>query len=236
MGIQKGLASIQGYREEQDRKREAAAGPKTNWLGIKDKEVVKVRFLQELDEGAANYSEKNGLGFFATEHSSPADYRKKALCSMDDEEQCFGCEQHRLDWKAGWKAKSRLYINVLVKRADGTEEVAVMSQSNGPKAVIAASVLEYAVENNTLTDRWWRITRTGSKADDTTYTTFIFGPDDDVKIEDYEVQDLDRCVRVIPYAEQEAFFLGAATRPSEATSEGIAALAAPKGSGQDEAW
>jgi len=47
MGIQKGLKSIQGYREEQDRKREAAAGPKTNWLTIKDKEVVKVRFLQE---------------------------------------------------------------------------------------------------------------------------------------------------------------------------------------------
>ena len=233
MGIQRGLKSIQGYREEQDRKREAAAGPRTNWLKIADKEVVKVRFLQELDEGAANYSEKNGLGFFATEHSSPTDYRKKAVCSMDDEEQCFGCEQHRLDWKAGWKAKSRLYINVLVKRANGDEEVAVMSQSNGPKAVIAASVLEYAVENNTLTDRWWRITRSGSKADDTTYTTFIFGPDDDVKIEDHEVQDLDRCVRVVPYAEQEAFFIGAAVRPSEESDEGVAAS---KSSGQDDAW
>lgn len=215
MGIQKGLASINSYREEQERRREAAAAPKVNWLKIVDKEVVKVRFLQELDEGAENYSEKNGLGFFATEHSNPDDYRKKAVCSMDDEEQCIGCEKHREDWRAGWKAKSRLYINVLVKRANGDEEVAVMSQSNGPKAVIAAQVLEYAVENNTLTDRWWRITRTGSKADDTTYTTFIYGPEDDVKVEDYELQDLERCVRVIPYAEQEAFFFGATPRPSD---------------------
>lgn len=231
MGIQKGLASIKGYKEEQDRKREAAAGPKTNWLTIADKETVKVWFLQELDEGAENYSEKNGLGFFATEHSSPDDYRKKALCSMDDEEECTGCEKHKEDWRAGWKAKSRLYINVLVERKDGTQEVAVMSQSNGPKAVIAPMVLEYAVENNTLTDRWWKITRSGATAQDTTYTTFVYGPTDDVKVEDHELNDLDRCVRVVPYAEQEAFFFGAAERPADTREDAQVGTAS-----HDEKW
>lgn len=232
MGIQKGLKSIKAYGDEQERRREAASAPKTNWLTIGDKEVVKVRFLQELDEGATNYSEKNGLGFFATEHSSPADYKKKALCSADEDEDCFGCEQHRADWKAGWKAKSRLYINVLVKRADGKEEVAVMSQSNGPKAVIAKQVLEYAVENNTLTDRWWKITRSGKNADDTSYTTFIYGPDEDVKTEGFEVQDLDRCVRKIPYEEQEAFFMGTPSRPSE----DVDLTKTKVSSSTDEAW
>ena len=212
MGIQKGLSAIQAYKEELERRKAAAEAGKINWLKIAPGESVEVRFLQELDESALNYSEKNGLGFFATEHTKPGkdNFMTKCLCSMDDEEQCFGCEQHKKDWKAGWKAKSRLYINVLVRRKDGTEEVAVMSQPNGSKSVIAPMLLEYAVENNTITDRWWKITREGEDQE-TVYKPFVRQPVDDVNPEDHEVFDLDRCVRKVPYAEQEAFFVGVAS-------------------------
>ena len=216
MGIQKGLKAIQAYNEELERRKEAAEAGKINWLKMEDGESVEVRYLQELDESAENYSEKNGLGIFATEHTKPGkqNFMVKALCSMDDEEQCKGCEYHKADWKAGWKAKSRLYINVLVRRKDGTEEVAVMSQSNGAKGVIAKMLLDYAIENNTVTDRWWKITRNG-EGESTTYTPFVRNPVDDVNPEDYEVFDLNRCVRTVPYAEQEAFYIGVADKDAE---------------------
>ena len=216
MGIQKGLNAIKAYNEEIERRKEAAEAGKINWLKMEDGESVEMRFLQELDESALNYSEKNGLGFFATEHTKPGkqNFMVKALCSADDEEKCLGCEEHKKDWKAGWKAKSRLYINVLVRRKDGTEEVAVLSQPNGPKAVIAKMVLDYAVENNTITDRWWKITRNGTD-EATTYTPFVRNPVDDVNPEDYEVFDLDRAVRKVTYAEQQAFFFGTAEKDAE---------------------
>lgn len=243
MAIQKGLASIKNYNDELARRKAAAEAAKVPWLKIEDGESVKVWYLQELDEGAKNYSEKNGLGFFATEHSNPKNFKIKASCSQDDEEACVGCEKHREDWKLGWKPKSTLYINVLVERKDKegklVREVAVMSQGNGPKAVIAPMILEYAVENNSIADRWWKITRKGATAQDTTYTPVVYGPPDNPKdvvdVESYELTDLQRCVRVVPYAEQEAFFFGTTPKPSE--DEGFDGPSESSGStSADEVW
>jgi hypothetical protein len=210
MGIQKGLKAINAYKEELQRRKDAVEAGKKNWFKMEDGESVEMRFLQEIDESCENYSEKNGIGVFASEHVKPGkqNFGVKAVCSMDDEEQCFGCEQHKLDWKAGWKAKNKLYINVLVKRKDGSQEVAVLSTSNGPKGTIAPLAITYAEENNTITDRWWKITRIGT-GESTVYQTFVRGPSDDVNPEDYELYDLETCYRVVPYAEQEAFFFPA---------------------------
>ena len=228
MGVKKGLAAIKAYQEEQEARREAAQN-KINWLKIKDKESVEIRFLQELDESAENYSEKNGLGIFAVEHTKPGkgNFMIKALCTADDGEPCKPCEWTKEDWK--WKPASRLYINVLVRRADGTEEVAVMSQGNGKKAVIAPMVLEYAIENNTITDRWWKITRDGSD-ETTTYKPFVRQPKDDVNPEDYEVFDLERCSRKVPYEEQEAFFKGT---PEDQEDDNEPALVSASSSSED---
>jgi len=76
MGVQKGLEQIQKYKDEIKRRKEAAELGKIPWLGMEDGETIKVWYLQELDEGAKNYSEKNGWDF-ATEHSSPQDFRKR---------------------------------------------------------------------------------------------------------------------------------------------------------------
>lgn len=228
MAIYKGLDKIKKYKEDREARAAAAEAGKVNWLTIEDGEAVKVWFLQELDSSAEGYSEEAGLGFLATEHVKPGkgNFGTKALCSMDDEEQCLGCEKHREDWKAGWSQKSRLYINVLVERKDGTREVAVMSQANGTKSVIAPMILDYAVENNTITDRWWKITRSG-KEEKTTYTPFVYGPSTDVDITEYadKVYDLNRCVKEVPYDEQFEFFFGGdsapkADEPEESSSAG----------------
>ena len=116
---------------------------KGRWVKLEDGESVKVRFLQELDPDSPSYNEKNGLGFIAVEHTNPKDYRRKALCTMEDQGKCYGCEQHRKDYKAGWKGRSRLYINVLVD--DGKEDpyVAILSQGSSGKTV-TPTLIEYA--------------------------------------------------------------------------------------------
>jgi hypothetical protein len=215
MGVYTGLDAIKKYKEDIAARREAAEAAKIEWFSnlVKDGEQVKVRFLQEMDPGAENYSEKNGLGVMVTEHSNPKNWQRKALCTAE-EGACLGCEKHREDWKAGWRQKPRLIINVLVENKKGDRTVAVMSQSNGTKAILAPMILDYAVENNTITDRWWKITRNGEKTD-TTWTPMVLNPTDDVDVEEYDVYDLAKAYRAVPYDEQFDFYFKDESAPAE---------------------
>lgn len=215
MGIIKGLEGIKKHQDDLDAKRQAreeGKGGKTNWFGIKDGESVKVRFLQELDSGSPNYSEKNGLGFLAVEHSNPDNYKRKALCTLDDEGNCWACDTNKRSWdtvenyKGGWKQKTRLYINALVD--NGTDEpfVVILSQGNGPKSV-TPTVVEYATETGSITNRWFKVKRTGSGLSDTSYSIIALAEDDTVNVEDYELFDLDKVVWNVPNDEQEAHYL-----------------------------
>jgi hypothetical protein len=240
MGIQKGLAAIKAFNEEQERRKEAGAN-KVEWLNIPDGETYEIRFLQELDESGAGYVADNGVGFFATEHSNPDDFRKKAVCTAEDGA-CYGCEQSRLAYAAGdktrgggWKAKSRLYINVLARTPKGEEKIAVMSQANGSKSTIAPLVLEYAIDEGTITDRWWKIKRTGQKSD-TNYMPRVGQPKDDINPADYsdKLFNLDNCVREVPYAEQEAHYSVTAERPSDSGETESVATSAGKVDSNEE--
>lgn len=206
MGIVKGL---QGLNKVMDKPSYSEGdGTKAKWVKLEDGESVKIRFLQELDPDSPNYNEKNGLGFIAVEHTNPGDYKRKALCSMDDQGKCWGCEQHRKDYKKGWKGKSRMYINVLVD--DGKEDpyVAILSQGSSSKA-ITPTVIEYAGEMGSITNLVWRIKRSGTGTD-TSYTIIPLGKDetpfDGASFELYKLEEV--AVRDLPYVEQEAFFNG----------------------------
>jgi len=187
---------------------ESSEGSKATWVKIEDGESVKVRFLQELDPDSPTYNEKNGLGFIAIEHTNPSDYRRKALCSMDDQGKCYGCEQHRKDYKAGWKGKPRLYINVLVDNGKDDPTVAVLSQGISGKT-ITPTLNEYAKEMGSITNLMWRIKRTGLKTD-TSYTIIPLQKDEsEFDSSGLELHDLlVTAVRDLPYVEQEAFFAG----------------------------
>ena len=206
MGIVTGLKNLNDVIDRPAH--EGSEGSKATWVKIEDGESIKVRFLQELDPDSPTYNEKNGLGFIAIEHTNPSDYRRKALCSMDDQGKCYGCEQHRKDYKAGWKGKPRLYINVLVDNGKDDPFVAVLSQGISGKT-ITPTLNEYAKEMGSITNLMWRIKRTGLKTD-TSYTIIPLQKDEsEFDSSVLELHDLlATAVRDLPYVEQEAFFAG----------------------------
>ena len=206
MGIVTGLKNLNDVIDRPAH--ESSEGSKATWVKIEDGESVKVRFLQELDPDSPTYNEKNGLGFIAIEHTNPSDYRRKALCSMDDQGKCYGCEQHRKDYKAGWKGKPRLYINVLVDNGKDDPTVAVLSQGISGKT-ITPTLNEYAKEMGSITNLMWRIKRTGLKTD-TSYTIIPLQKDEsEFDSSGLELHDLlVTAVRDLPYVEQESFFAG----------------------------
>ena len=212
MGLVKGLKDLNKVMDKPSYNE--GDGTKARWVKLDDAQSVKIRFLQELDPDSAHYNEKNGLGFIAVEHTNPKDYRR----TIDDQGKCWGCEQHRKDYKAGWKGRSRLYINVLVD--DGKEEpyVAILSQGSSGKT-ITPTLIEYAGEMGSISNLMWRIKRTGTKTD-TSYTAIPLAKDeapfDSSGIELYELEKV--AVRDLPYTEQEAFFNDeSGEEPSSAT-------------------
>lgn len=216
MGLAKGLKQLNkaidkpSYSEGEN--------SKGAWVKLEDGESVKIRFLQELDPDSPHYNEKNGLGFIANEHTNPDNYRRKALCSMDDQGKCWGCEQHRKDYKKGWKARARLYINVLVDNGKDEPFVAILSQGASGKA-ITPTVIEYAGEMGSISNLMWRIKRSG-KSTDTSYTIIPLKADETpFDSSSLELFDLEKvAIRDLPYIEQEAFFLGEGGQEEEQSS------------------
>lgn len=199
-------------------------GPKAKWLKLEDGESIKIRFLQELDPDSPNYNDKLGLGFIAVEHTNPKDYRRKALCTIEDQGRCWGCEQHKKDYKAGWKGRSRLYINVLVENGKEDPFVAILSQGSSGKT-ITPTLIEYAGEMGSITNLMWRVKRNGIKTD-TSYTAIPLQKDEEAfDTTSLEIFDLEKtAVREVKYEDQEAFYLfgdGSSEEESSSTTSNL---------------
>lgn len=218
MGLVKGLKAM---NQTLERPSAGADGPRGRWLKLSDGQSVKIKFLQELDPDSENYNEKAGLAFIAVEHTNPSDYRRKALCTIEDQGRCYGCEMHRRDPKAGWKGRSRLYCNILVN--DGSEDpyVAIFSQGTGPKSA-TPEIIQYAGETGSITANTWRLKRTGERTD-TNYSIIPLPTDSDpVDIDSLELFDLEKiAVRDVPYDEQEMFYLGVAGSDDSGSSSEV---------------
>ena len=224
MGIVKGLNALTEQMESKSS--HSGETQKGRWLSLKDGQSLKIRFMQELDADSKNYIEKAGLAFIAVEHTNPKDYKRKALCTIEDQGRCFGCEQHRRDPKAGWKGRSRFYANVLVD--DGQEDpyVAIFSQGAGPKSA-TPEIINYAGETGSISNLTWKLKRTGT-ATDTNYSiiplpTADVGP---IDLDKHELFDLEKtAVRDVPYADQEGFYFGitsdSSSEPAMASSSAV---------------
>lgn len=176
------------------------------YLRLKDKEKFRIRFLQELDPSAPGYRESHGLAAYIQVHQNPENFRKQALCTKDYG-RCWACEQ--ADGTGAdanrWRAKARFYINVLVTAGDVTS-VKVLQQSMFEKHV-ARNILEYAVEYGSLTDRDYKISRSGEQMHNTAYTlTSLDKSDLPADFDELELHDLSKLVRNVPYAEQESYY------------------------------
>lgn len=204
MGLVKGLANINKQLDSQGGSSDRV---KAKFFKLKDGESAKVRFLQELDADSPFYNAEAGQGFLAVEHQAPDNFQRRALCTAEDEGRCYGCEQYSAGVK-GYRQKSKLYVNALVTLPSGEKEVQVLSQGNGPKSVTPA-LIEAAGEFGSITNREFKIKRTGAGQTDTSYTLTPLDKDDEqYNPLQHEMYDLEKVVYEKPYSEQAAYYNG----------------------------
>ena len=204
MSIVKGIKNINALL---DRPKYENDGPKVKWLKLADGQSVKIRFIEELDEDSANYAEKRGLALVVKEHVNPKDYKRKAVDTMETEGRDWAEEMHRKDPKAGWRARLRFYCNVLVD--DGIEPPYVAIWSMGVSKQSAFNTIrEYALETGSISNVVWKVKRNG-QGTETSYTTIPGAPDTEpFDWSTHKPYALELALKKIPYAEQEAFYLG----------------------------
>ena len=216
MSVVKGLKNINALL---DKPKYDESKAKVRWLKLADGQSVKIRFVEELDEDSANYSEERGLALVVKEHTNPKDYRRKAVDTMDTEGRDWAEEMHRKDPKAGWRARLRFYCNVLVD--DGLEDPYVAIWSMGVSKQSAFNTIrEFALETGSISNQTWKLKRNG-QGTETSYTLIPSTPDKEpFNWADVRPYPLESALSKVPYAEQEAFYLGFDT-PSSTSSSNI---------------
>lgn len=204
MAIVSGLKNIEALL---DKPKAQSSGLKVRWLKLDDGQSVKIRFVNEVDENSKHYDEDRGLAIVVSEHTNPKDYRRKALCTIDDAGRCFACEMNHKDPKAGWRARLRFYTNVLID--DGIEDPYVAVWSMGvTKAPTFNTIREYAMESEGISNMVWKLKRSGVGME-TNYVLIPSQPDSEkFDWSSIEAFPLESAVREVPYSEQEAFYLG----------------------------
>ncbi len=248
MAVVKGLASIKKHQAEQQEK--AAAGGKKFpeflyrvFPKVVGNEVV-VRFLQELDPDMENYREDRGIGLIAVEHEAGAadkdseapkkGFMYKALCTAADDGDCYACAMHKANYKGGWRPKQNLYINVLVE-VEGEKKVFVLSKNANSSFV--QSLIQEAVDEGSITDANYRITKTG----DGTTTQWLLKRLKGDALDDSSVElwDLEgEVLKSVPVDEQPAFYGKAhgTFTPREETGSGNTSAARPAPADDNDEW
>jgi hypothetical protein len=204
MGALKGLGAIK--REVARQKEEQENRLSVRWLKLEDGQSVKIRFVNEADSDSAEYDPERGVAVAIEEHQNPKDYKRKAACTLADQGRCYGCEMNQKREK-GWYPRTRFYINVLVN--DGQNEPYVAVWSMGVRRSAAFDTInEYFAEAGAISNLEWRLRRNG-EGTDTTYT-LLPGKVDTEPFDWSGVEpiDLEKVVRDLPYADQEAFYMG----------------------------
>jgi len=216
MSVVKGLANINALI---DKPKYDSDKPRVRWLKLTDGQAVKIRFIEELDEDSPNYSADRGLSVVVKEHTNPKDYRRKAVDTMESEGRDWAEEMHRKDPKAGWRGRLRFYCNVLVD--DGIEEPYAAIWSMGVSKQSAFNTIrEYALETGSISNLTWKLKRSGSGTE-TVYTLIPSAPDSEpFSWGTVEPFDIDLALNHVPYAEQEAFYLGFDT-PSASSATNV---------------
>ena len=196
----KGLKAI---LNETERRQSANTVP---WLKVEDGQVVKIRFINELDADSPGYDPARGLAIAVDEHVDPTNFRRKLACTKEELGRCWACEQAQRDPKGRWYAKMRFYINVLVDDGKSQPRVCVWSMATRRSATFD-TIKEYYFESGQISQTAWRLKKSGTGTD-TVYSLLPLAQDatpfDWTGIEPFELADV---VQTLPYEEQQAFFM-----------------------------
>ncbi len=134
-----GLKEYQERKAAEEARREEAAKPKFNRFALEgDGDSATVRFAQEIDPDAKNYTEDAGIGVVHIFHVNGDDpkngFKNAAKCSVNSQGDCHPCNrknEYEVDWEArkGWKQKEKFVINLVageprevVEKVNGQEK------------------------------------------------------------------------------------------------------------------
>lgn len=192
MKVLEGLAGLKSASKGGERK-------ESSFLKLEDGGSVRVRFLQELDKTGKYFDDTRGTAKAFFEHTNPANARQRFVCSRDDGN-CLGCEMAVKNPQ--WRARPRIYLNALLRAADGeAEKVKIISQGLSEKA-IGKALVEFADEFGTICDRDYKIRREGEGIA-TRHSLLPLGESPPKKSEkDIEVLDFMKYIHNLTYEEQ----------------------------------
>jgi len=177
------------------------------YFSISAGESFRIRFRQELTEDSKNYDDEVGTAINVPVITSPINWKWKAASTAGIEKfnyRCWGTEQAVHD--KAWRPKPHLLINIAVETEPGTWEPRVLDTTFNQRH-IGLILIEYAKEFGSITDRYFKISRTGSGASDTNYSLIPLEqtamPDN---IKNLPLHDLETMYLTLPYDKQERFF------------------------------
>lgn len=177
------------------------------YFSISSGESFRIRFRQELTEDAKYYDEQTGTALNIPVITSPINWKWKAASTAGLAKynyRCWGTEQSIHD--KAWRPKPHLVINVAVEVETGVWEPRVLDTTFNQRH-IGLTLIEYAKEFGTITDRFYKYSRTGSGASDTNYNLIPLEvsemPD---SIKNLQFHDLTTLYMTLPYDKQEKFF------------------------------
>lgn len=194
------------------------------FLTLKDGDTYGIRFLQELP--GVGDDERRGSIVVVDEHTSPKDFKLRAVCTLEDDGHCWACEQTTVpEIGKKWKPRMRFYANVLVrtekdgKTALAEPKVKILAQGFGDKA-IGKLLIDYTDEYQLLGNQDMKIGRTGAEMNNTSYKLIPKAPTPMTPEEEaLELKPLDKFVKYVPYAEQAAFYSGASDESTKDSTE-----------------
>jgi hypothetical protein len=190
--------------------RAAAATPSgggtKKYFSLKDGDSFRIRFRQELTEDSSNYNQELGTAISLNIITSVVNWKWKVASTASSEQhnyRCWATEKAGADKR--WRPRPHLLVNIAVEVEPGKWEPRVLDTTFNQRH-IGLTLIEYAKEFNTITDRYYKYSRTGSGASDTNYNLIpLEVAEEPESIGELAYHDLESMYIWLPYEEQEMF-------------------------------
>jgi hypothetical protein len=176
------------------------------YFTLQSGDSFKIRFRQELTEDAKYFDEEIGTGISVPVVTSPINWKWRVASTAAFEKynyRCWASEQSVSD--KAWRPKPHLLINIAVEVEPGVWEPRILDTTFNQRHV-GLTLIEYAKEFGTITDREYKYSRTGSSASDTNYSLIPLSVSEaPKKIVDLPMHDLESVYMMLPYEKQQIF-------------------------------
>jgi len=187
-------------------KPEGGAKGVKKFFTLQNGDSFKIRFRQELTEDAKYFDEKIGTGINVPVVTSPVNWKWRVASTSSIEKfnyRCWATEQSVAD--KGWRPKPHMLINIAVETEPGVWEPRILDTTFNQRHV-GLVLIEYAREFGTITDRYYKYSRTGSGASDTNYSLIPLDTSETPKsIKDLPMHDLTSVYMTLPYEKQQIY-------------------------------